>query len=132
MARKQKGSMTLEQALSRVLETLDAQVAREMQRTPAEREQRGVLKSEAHKKRSEKVSSHILEGISQGEFGLDGALILAEAIPRCLRILAEELGEDDLGKVRSTYLRELFLELEREAELGQCALGDKDGRAQLN
>lgn len=132
MATGNKTSIGLEAALMRVVQLLDTQVAREMQRTPIEREQRGVQKWEPYRSRGEKVSSLLLEGITEGELQLDGLLILSEAIPRCLRILAEELGEDGLGKIRSSYVKEVFVNLEREIHLGQRALGVRDGEPQIN
>ncbi|MGA1192174.1 MAG: hypothetical protein ACO3XO_07830 [Bdellovibrionota bacterium] len=132
MATGNKTSIGLEAALMRVVQLLDTQVAREMQRTPIEREQRGVQKWEPYRSRGERISSLLLEGITEGELQLDGLLILSEAIPRCLRILAEELGEDGLGKIRSSYVKEVFVNLEREIHLGQRALGVRDGEPQIN
>lgn len=132
MTKGNKTGIGLELALMRVVQLLDTQVAREMQRAPVEREQSGVQKWEPYRRRGERISSLLLEGITEGELELDGLLILSEAIPRCLRILAEELGEDGLGKVRSSYVRELFVNLEREVHLGQTALGRRDSDSQLN
>jgi len=132
MTKGNKTGIGLEAALMRVVQLLDTQVAREMQRAPIEREQSGVQKWEPYRRRAERISSLLLEGITERKIELDSLLILSEAIPRCLRILAEELGEDGLGKMRSSYVREVFLSLEREIDLGQRALGRRDGESQLN
>lgn len=132
MTKGNKTGIGLEAALLRVVQLLDTQVAREMQRAPVEREQGGVQKWEPYRRRGERISSLLLEGITTRELELDGLLILSEAIPRCLRILAEELGEEGLGKMRSSYIREVFVNLEREVYLGQRALGNRDSDSELN
>ncbi|MCB0328289.1 MAG: hypothetical protein KDD70_01460 [Bdellovibrionales bacterium] len=114
MVKEKKVNISLEEALLRYLQLLDNQIAREMQRTPSEREVSGVQKWEPIQKRVEHVASLTIEGYGSEIVQLDSLIVTAEAFARTIRILAEELGEDGLGKTRSSYVRETAKNIERD------------------
>ncbi|MFM1848727.1 MAG: hypothetical protein RL417_2201 [Pseudomonadota bacterium] len=95
----------LEDGLLRAMQALDRQVAREMQRTPAEREEKGVRKWEPYEKRVENVTSFVLNAIGDDAATLDAVLILSQSFVKSLYLLAEELGVEGLGDIRSQYCR---------------------------
>lgn len=118
--------LSLEEALTRYLAQLDTQVAREMQRSPSEREDFGVQKWEPYRKRVERVASILVEQFGKEAIHLDSLLISAEAFSTVLRILAEEIGEKGFGSVRSSYIREVFKSIERDIELSKSSLGQRE------
>ena len=63
----------LEHGLLAALKALDQQVAREMQRSPAQREAHGVQKWEPYNKRIESVASTIMDAFADNEITLDSA-----------------------------------------------------------
>jgi hypothetical protein len=95
----------LEEGLLQAMQALDRQVAREMQRSPAERELKGVRKWEPYEKRVENVTSFILNSLGEESIALDGVLILAQSFVKSLHLIAEDLGGDGLGEVRAQYFR---------------------------
>ncbi len=95
----------LEEGLLKAMQALDRQVAREMQRTPAEREVKGVRKWEPIERRVENVTSFVLNSIGEDSITLDSVLILAQSFAKSLYLITEELGVDGLGTVRSEYCR---------------------------
>lgn len=112
----------LEEGLLRALQALDRQVAREMQRTPAEREVKGVRKWEPYEKRVENVTSFVLNSFGDESISLDGVLILAQSFTKALYLLAEELGVDGLGEVRSQYCRGALDGISQDVSRAQLAL----------
>ncbi|WKZ56477.1 MAG: hypothetical protein QY326_07025 [Bdellovibrionota bacterium] len=120
MSQQKKDS--LEAALLRVLQALDNQVAREMQRDPKEREQQGMQKWEPYAKRIEHIAGLVIDALSAGEVGVDGILILSQACAKILKITATDLGADGLGQLRTSYCLAAFEALEREAREGSAAL----------
>lgn len=97
-----------------MLQAIDNQVARQMQRTPEEREEQGVQKAEPLQSRMEKLVEFILQEFGEQSIGLDGILVASEAFPKALRMIVEELGEDGLGEMRSRYCRKVFEAIERD------------------
>jgi len=95
----------LEEGLLKALQALDRQVAREMQRTPAEREAKGVRKWEPLERRVENVTSFVLNSIGEELVTLDSILIVAQSFAKSLYLIAEELGHEGLGEIRSQYCR---------------------------
>jgi hypothetical protein len=104
MKSRSDGLPPLEAGLLRCLQALDNQVAREMQRTPAERDLHGVQKWEPYNKRVEIVAGFLAEQLGKGELELDGVLILTQALSKALSLYSDELGADGLGKIRSEYV----------------------------
>ena len=103
MDAKQVKRAPFEENLMKVLAALDAQVAREMQRTPAQRELHGVQKWEPYQKRVELIVPLILNALGDQEISLDGVLVIAQAAAKALLLAVEDLGVDGLGKVRAGY-----------------------------
>jgi len=90
------------------LQALDSQISREMQRSPAEVELQGVQKWEPYQKRIELVTAMILQALSDEEIGLDGILVLSQAVTKALAFISDDLGPDGLGKMRSAYAESAF------------------------
>lgn len=97
------------------LHALDGQVAREMQRSPAELERHGVQKWEPYAKRVEKTAAVVLDSIGEERCKLDSVLIMAQAMTKGLSLLIEELGVENLGELRSSYCRAAMIAIERDA-----------------
>lgn len=116
--------------LSAVLRALDNQVAREMQRSPAEREQHGVQKWEPYARRIEKICAFVLNAVGDDDCGLDAVLIMAQAMSKSLGLLVEDLGTEHLGAMRSAYCRAALAAIERDARNG-LALLRQDGAESL-
>ena len=106
-------NLSLEEALIRAMKQLDTQVAREMQRTPMEREDQGVRRWEPHQKRVEKITALIVNSLGDQELELDSLLILSRGLAKALQIVVEDLGEDGLGAVRSEYCLNALRDIER-------------------
>lgn len=107
------------------MQAIDSQIAREMQRTPAELEQLGVQKWEPYAKRIELISAFILNSLGEQKVELDSALVLAQAFSKSLQIIAEDLGEEGLGQVRSSYCRMAFDNISRSCQSGLAILRDQ-------
>lgn len=95
----------LEEGLLQAMQALDKQVSREMQRTPAERESKGVQKWEPFERRIEGVSSFILNALGDESVALDSLIILSQSLTKALYLITEDLGREGLGEVRSSYCR---------------------------
>jgi hypothetical protein len=100
---QQEQRSLLEENLVKVLSAIDTQIAREMQRTPAQREEHGVQKWEPYQKRVELIVSRVLNSLGDQEVTLDGVLVFAQAMSKTLLLAVEDLGADGLGKIRSSY-----------------------------
>lgn len=120
----------LEEGLLQAMQALDKQVAREMQRTPAERERRGVLKDAPYDKRVENVTSFLLNSLGDEAISLDAVLILARSLAKTLHLVVEDLGSDGLGEVRTGYCRTAFEGITDDAYRGLTAL--RNGATDLN
>jgi len=103
MDSKQEKRAPFEENLLKVLAAIDAQVAREMQRTPAQREVHGMQKWAPYQKRVELIVPLILNALGEQEVTLDGVLVLAQATAKALLLAVEDLGEEGLGTVRAGY-----------------------------
>lgn len=101
--KKQEKGPVLESSLMQAMKALDTQIAREMQRSPDEVDAHGVQKWEPIQKRIENTTSFIMNSLGDGDAGLDGVLVLAQAYTKALLLVIEDLGEDGLGKVRTGY-----------------------------
>lgn len=113
----------LDEGLLRALRAIDNQVAREMQRTPAELEKLGVQKWEPFNKRIENIAAFLIDNISEQNVQLDSLLVLSQALVKVLKIFSEDLGEEGLGKMRSAYMRWALENLSRDGYEGLRALG---------
>lgn len=111
----------LESGLLEALRALDNQIAREMQRTPAEREEHGVQKWEPFQKRVESATAFLLNCLGDDAIKLDSVIILAQAFPKALLFIAQDLGEPGLGEIRASYLRKAMEQIIRD---GENALGE--------
>ena len=85
------------------MKALDNQIAREMQRSPEEREKHGVQKWEPFQNRIEIVTPLILNSLGEGEVNLDSLIVLSQSFVKALRMMVDDLGEEGLGKVRFQY-----------------------------
>jgi len=112
----------LEQALLDAMQALDIQIAREMQRSPAERTEQGVQKWEPINKRVERVTAFVLNALGEQDAQLDSLLVLSQAMAKALRMATEDLGEQGLGKVRTGYCLGAFEAIEKDAYDGQRLL----------
>jgi len=105
------------------MQALDRQVMREMQRSPEERELHGVQKWEPINRRVELVAAFVMNALGDDEVGLDSLLIMAQAFPKALRLVMEDLGEDGLGGVRAAYCREAMEAIRDDAERAKSLTG---------
>lgn len=104
-----------EENLLACMQALDSQVAREMQRAPAEREAHGVQKWEPYQKRVERMCAFVLNSLGDQAVELDSVLILAQALAKTLRLVVDDLGPEGLGKVRSEYCQTTFEGLSKDS-----------------
>lgn len=115
----------LEHGLLSALKALDQQVAREMQRSPAQREAHGVQKWEPYNKRVEGVASTIMDSFADNEITLDSLLILSQATAKALQLIIEDLGQDGLGNLRAAYCVHALEFLQTTAYRGLQSLTDQ-------
>ena len=108
----------LEEGLLQAFKALDNQVAREMQRSPAELEARGIQKWEPYMKRIENVCAFLLNALGDRRIELDSLLIVSQATAKCLQMVVDDLGEKGLGKVRTGYCLGAFEALTDSARQG--------------
>ena len=85
------------------MRAIDNQVAREMQRSPAQRDTQGVSKWEPYQKRVESVSAFVVNALGDQAAEIDGLLVLTQAFAKAFQIIAEDLGVPGLGSVRTEY-----------------------------
>jgi hypothetical protein len=114
MSKQRIESEPLEIGLRQALQALDNQIAREMQRSPAEREALGVLKSEPIETRVERVTAYLLSLFGE-EIQLDSLMVLARALVKTLALVVEDCGAEGLGEVRSRYIERLAESIVRDA-----------------
>ena len=115
----------LEQGLIQAMRAIENQVARAMQRSPAEREIHGVQKWEPYNTRVENVTAFLLEEIGENTVSLDALLVLAQAFPKALHLLVNDIGREGLGDVRTSYCLEAMKGVERDAQEVINALADQ-------
>ncbi|MBP9839069.1 MAG: hypothetical protein KBC84_10205 [Proteobacteria bacterium] len=113
---KQKGSV-LEQGLLSAMQAIDNQIARAMERNPAERETHGVQKWEPINNKVEQVCVFLMNALGDDEIKLDSLLVLYQSLSKSLLMVVEDLGEEGLGKMRSSYclsaLENITVDVER-------------------
>lgn len=94
----------LEGGVLQALSAVDSQLDRALQRTPGERETLGVSKEVPMAERVERVAAFIIDRIGDRSASLEALTVLAEAHVKALAMMADELGSEHLGKVRSSLL----------------------------
>ena len=114
----------LQAGLLAALQALDAQIAREMQRNPAETAVHGVQKWEPLAKRVESVTGFLLDALESQAAELDSLLVLSQAFAKALAIAVQDIGVKGLGKVRTGYAIDALENLERDARAGLNILRD--------
>ena len=107
MAKPQK-SPALYEGLVKALRALDQQIAREMQRTPAELEVHGVNKWKPLAERVEIVTALLLDAFNDRSVELDSVLVMSQAFVKALYLLTEDLGLAGLGEMRREYSAAAF------------------------
>lgn len=105
----------LEAGLLQAMRSLDNQIARALERTPAEREESGVQKWGPYTDRVELVSTFVIDAFGDEGVQLDSLLVLAQVFPKVLSILSDELGREGLGEIRCAYVESVLESIEREA-----------------
>jgi hypothetical protein len=93
----------MEEGLLQAMRAIDNQIARALQRTPAEREAHGVQKWEPYEARVEDLVAFILNQLGDSTASLDSLFVLSQAFTKALRLASEDLGADGLGAMRSAY-----------------------------
>lgn len=104
-----------EEGLLQAMKAIDNQVARALQRTPAEREALGVQKWEPYESRVEHTAAFILNELGDAAVSLDSILVLSQAFTKALRLAAEELGAEGLGSMRTAYCIDAMEKIDRDA-----------------
>ena len=112
----------LETGLLQAMQAIDNQIARALQRTPAEREVHGVQKWGAYETRIEDMTAFLLNALGDEEVGLDALIVFAQAFPKALRLATEDLGAEGLGKIRASYVLDSFQRIEDDAVKGRNQL----------
>jgi len=112
----------LEEGLLRAMQALDKQVAREMQRTPAQREIKGILKDEPYDKRVENVTSFLLNSLGDEAITLDSLIILSRTLVKTLYLVVDDLGLEGLGNVRAGYCRTALDAISQDVHRGLTVL----------
>ena len=105
------------------MQALDNQVARRMERSPAEREVHGVQKWEPYQSKIEEVTALVMQAFGEDSVKLDSLLILAQAFVKSLYLLTEELGVEGLGEIRAAYCRTALELIGRDTHYGLSQLG---------
>lgn len=119
---KLKG-LPFEDSLLGALKAIDNQVARQMQRTPAEREESGVQKWTPFTDKIEETTAIILDGFADGHVQLDSLVVLSQSLVKALYLVVEEVGAEGLGDLRSAYCEDALEKIERDARQGLASFG---------
>lgn len=114
----------LETGLRLVLHALENQIHRRLQR---DERVKGVKKWEPLQEKVEELTGLILDIISGDEIMLETLLVSAQAFPKALRILCDDLGVEGLGEMRTAYMREGLDSIQRECFHAMQAVKDGDG-----
>jgi hypothetical protein len=119
---------SLEGSLIRALRLIDSQISREMLRSPAQREEHGVTKWEPMSKRTELLTSTFLDHLgdhtkSDQEFSIESLLVVAQAIVKSLSLIAQDLGEEQLGTIKTWYFKDSLAKINFDVERANQALG---------
>lgn len=115
----------LEEGLLQAMKALDTQIARAMQRTPAEREVHGVQKWEPYETRVENLTAFVLNELGDNTVSLDSLLVLSQAFTKALRLACDDLGPGGLGAVRSSYCIDALQKIARDASRGLTELSQE-------
>ena len=118
----------LEESILTAMKALDNQISREMQRSPSQRELHGVQKWQPYQTRIENTCAFILDNFGEEVVGLDSLIVLSQTYVKALKLIAEDLGEDGLGKVRSGYVLEAMRAILHDA---QSVIDDMADRHEL-
>lgn len=124
MAKKPQHHKT-QSALIDFLRSLDNQVAREMQKAPADRREGGALKWEPYQKRVELTTSMLLESLATEEIQLDSLLISYQSFSKALLMYIEELGPEGLGRIRTEYCRKALSEAALDLNRAEHEVNDR-------
>jgi hypothetical protein len=111
-----KANSNFEEGLLTALKALDNQISRSLQRDPATRSEQGLQKWQPYQDRIESSCSFLLNSLGDEAIDLDGLIILTQSFSKCLNLIAADLGEKGLGKIRTEYIKATFKALERDAE----------------
>jgi hypothetical protein len=106
----------LEQGLLQAMRAIDNQIARAMQRTPAEREVHGVQKWEPYAVRVEHITAVLLEELGDNTVSLDSLLVLVQAFSKALQLTVGDLDQGGLGALRSAYCLDAMEKVQRDAQ----------------
>lgn len=127
MSQKTESRSPLEESLITAMQGIDKQILREVSsRSPVSRQEHGVQKWEPIEKRVEYLSGFILNELGESTVGLDSVLVMAQAFSLALQMVSEDLGEEGLGEVRTSYLKTAFDHLERCAFRGRQGLSTEN------
>ncbi len=113
----------LEEGLLQAMRAVDNQVARAMQRTPAERDVHGVQKWEPYETRVEHIAAFILNELGSETITLDAMIVLAQSFTKALRLVTHDLGGEGLGSMRAAYCLDAMEKIERDAQRVMQELG---------
>ena len=122
MKEKPQELPALEQGLLTAMQAIDNQIAREMQRNPQQREQHGVQKWEPYNTRIERITAFVMNSLGGSEVDLDSVLVLYQTFSKAVQMVIEDLGEDGLGKVRSSYCQTALESVARDCRNGLALL----------
>jgi hypothetical protein len=109
----------LEDSLLTALKAVDNQIARAMERTPAEREVHGVQKWKPIDDRVERICELLLSEYGQS-YQLESLLVFSRAFVKSLSMICDELGSDAFGEIRGGYVKECFRVIEGDVERGRA------------
>lgn len=130
MSEREEKMPPLEQGLLMAMKAIDKQIAREMQRTPEERAEKGVQKWEPYATRVERVCALVMNALGDEEVDIDSVLVLSQSMAKCLQLIAGDLGRDGLGEVRTGYFRSAIEAIEKDLHHTTSIL--KEGEDILN
>lgn len=108
---KVKG-ITLAQGLIAAMKALDNQIARKMQRSPAEREEGGVQKWSPYAEKVEQTTALVLDAFGSQDIELDSILVTSQALVKALYLIIEEV--EDLGELRTSYCQDALEKIDRD------------------
>ncbi len=130
MTKKEQKTPPLEAGIVQAMQALDRQIARRMERSPGEREEKGVQKWDPFSEKIEEVVTLVLDELGHDNVKLDSLIVLSQAMTKALYLLIEELGEEGLGTLRSAYCRQTIEAVERDCSRAAAVLNPQG--SQLN
>lgn len=124
MSQRAEKAPPLEHGILTAMKAIDNQIAREMQRSPAELEKHGVQKWEPFMKRIENISALVMNSLGKEEIQLDSLIVMSQAMTKCLQLVIEDLGAESLGKIRTSYCQAAIDNISKDAfRAGQLLKG---------